>query len=253
MEGLRERRVLVTRAQGQASVLAELLRAEGAVPVLLPVIEMVEPESWAQLDGALAEPEGFDWLVFSSANAVRVFAERAGRAWDRSGKTRIAVIGPATARAVEEHLGRGADLVPGRYVAEGLLEALAPLAAERSVLLVRAAVARDVLPEGLRAAGARVTVADAYRTVVPEASVAAVRAMAAPDAVMFTSASTVVNLMGLLARAGVRLPEGVVLASIGPVTSRALRESGLEPTVEARESTIPSLVEALVGVFVGGG
>ncbi len=249
MEGLRERRVLVTRAEGQASALAELLRAEGAVPVLLPVIELVEPESWAGLDGALADPEKFDWLVFTSANAVRVFAERAGLALSRFEKARIAVIGPATARAVAEHLERGADLVPERYVAEALLEALAAEAAGKPVLLVRAAVARDVLPDGLRAAGVRVTVADAYRTVVPEASVAAVRAMAMPDAVMFTSASTVVNLMGLLERAGVRLPDGVVLASIGPVTSRALRESGFEPTVEARESTIPSLVEALLGVF----
>lgn len=117
------------------------------------------------------------------------------------------------------------------------------------MLLVRAAIARDTLPEALSAAGASVTIAEAYRTVVPTASVDALRALFTinpPDAITFTSASTAHSLAALLESAGLTIPESVFLASIGPITSQALRELNLEPTVEASESTIPSLVEALV-------
>ena len=147
---------------------------------------------------------------------------------------RVAVIGPATARAVRESgLAAEVDLMAERYVAEGLAEALAPHARGASMLLVRAAEARDVLPEALVAAGAEVTIAAAYRTVVPAGSGELLRELfleSPPDAITFTSASTVRNMEGLMAEAGVGMPEGVVLASIGPITSGALREMGMRVT-----------------------
>jgi uroporphyrinogen-III synthase len=109
-----------------------------------------------------------------------------------------------------------------------------------------------VLPEALTAAGATVTIAEAYQTVVPEASAKSIAALLAgnpPDAISFTSASTAHNLAALLQRVAVRVPEGVVLASIGPITSKAMRELDIEPTVEARDATIPALVEAIVNTF----
>lgn len=248
MSDKRPFRVLVTRARGQASALAELLRARGAEPILIPTIEIAPPASFDELDSALRDLMSFDWLIFTSANAVQVFAERVrvlGLAVDLK---RIAVIGAATAKAVQEALGRDVDLVPERAVAEALAEALRPHASGSSMLLVRAAVARDVLTQALRAAGARVAIAEAYRNVLPEESVAQVQELFArdpPDAIAFTSASTAQNLVALLERAELAIPSGTILASIGPITSEAMRQLLLEPTVEAREATIACLVEAL--------
>jgi uroporphyrinogen-III synthase len=245
-------RVLVTRPRGQASVLARLLEAEGAVPALIPTIELAPPDSYDGLDTALQELGSYDWVLFTSANAVRVFVERA-RALDLGpDPRRVGVIGPATARAVQEALNRAPDLMPQNYVAESFAEALVPSVRGARVLLVRAVVARDMLPEALAAAGASLTIAEAYRTVVPQGSIAALRALfaeAPPDAIMFTSASTVQNLAGLLESAGLGIPAGTVLASIGPITSKAMRELDMEPTLEAAESTIPSLVGSLASYF----
>jgi uroporphyrinogen-III synthase len=247
---LQRKRILVTRTRRQASDLAAGLEALGAAPILIPTIEIVAPESYAPLDAALAELESFDWLIFTSANAVEVFEQR------RSPSLRakkIAVIGPATARAVQG-IGLEVDLVPPRYVAESLAEALMPEVRGRRILLVRAAEARDVLPEALTAAGASVTIAEAYRNQTPPESVTALRRLFGspaeyPDAITFTSASTARNLVALLEAAAIQLPGGVVLASIGPITSQALRELGYEPQIEAAEPTIPALVQAIAGYF----
>ena len=236
--------MLVTRARGQASALVELLEAEGAEAIVIPTIEIVEPESFAEMDEALGRLAEFGWVIFTSANAVEVFAARTRLVEG----LKVAVIGPATGKAVERLLGRAADLMPNEFVAESLLESLLPVAKGAAMLLVRAAVARDVLPEKLRAAGARVTVVDAYRTVVPEGSVTALKELFGtrpPDAVTFTSGSTVRNLADLMALAGVVMPGGMVMASIGPVTSGVMREVGWEASVEAAEATIPALVKAL--------
>jgi uroporphyrinogen-III synthase len=244
---LANRRILVTRARGQASALATKLEALGATPILIPTIELAPPSSYCAMDAALASIRSFDWLLFTSANGVQAFAERARQLGLGAAAKRIAAIGPATARAVVE-AGMAVDLTPPQAVAESLAEALLPYAAGASMLLVRAAVARDVLPEALTTAGATVTIADAYRTVVPEASVAELRELFGkkpPDAITFTSASTAQNLVALLEAAQLKLPKGIVLASIGPITSQAMRELGLEPTVEAREATTLSLAEAL--------
>lgn len=239
------RRVLVLRGRGQISALAEALRARGMEPVLLPAIETVPPASFAALDEALGGLERFDWLLFTSANAVEVFRARlpAGVRLPR-----VAVIGPATAKALEG-LAIDAPLMPPQAVAESLAEALLPFARGGRFLLVRAAMAREHLPETLRAAGAEVVVAAAYRTVVPAESVALLRGMVErgewPEAVAFTSASTVRNLLALCEAAGVRLPEGVARVSIGPVTSAALREVGWVPSAEASEACVEAVAEAV--------
>jgi uroporphyrinogen-III synthase len=252
-------RVLVLRSAHQASELAGRLRASGLEPVLVPAIEIVEPGSFAELDAALGRLEDFHWLVFTSANAVEAFAARAGKRWPPG--LRVAVIGPGTARAAEAH-GLGVDLVPSRAVAESLAEALLPVARQADgsatrFLLVRAEQARDVLPEALRAAGGEVTIAPAYRTVVPEGSIAAVRKMFGarsnyPDAITFASSSAVTNLLLLLEASGLTLPPEIVRVSIGPVTSQALRELGLPADAEAAEATISALVESVLGALLGG-
>lgn len=245
-KGLQGKRILITRTRRQASELAAKIEALGGTPILIPTIEIVPPESYAALDATLAKLASFDWVVFTSANAVEVFQQRRDPSLAPG---RIAVIGPATARAAEE-AGLHVDLIPAKYVAESLAEALAPQVRGKRVLLVRAEQARDILPQTLKAAEADVTIATAYRNQVPEGSVAELRRLFAakenyPDAVTFTSASTARNLFELLQAAEIELPASVGLVSIGPITSEALRGLGLESGVEAAEPTLAALVDAL--------
>ena len=165
---------------------------------------------------------------------------------------KIAAIGSATAKALAA-IGLTANLVPPQAVAESLTEALLPHAFQPDgsptrFLLIRAEEAREHLPETLRAAGADVTIAPAYRTVIPAGSIDAIRELFSrpenyPDAITFTSASTARNLFALLEAAGVTLPAAIVRASIGPITSAALRDLGPSPQVEASEANVASLVE----------
>ncbi len=250
MNRLHYLRVLVTRPAGQSSALAELLKAEGAIPILIPTIAIAPPASWATLDAALTTLPGYDWIVFTSANAVRAFAERAGILGVTPRARHIAVVGHATARAVEEFLHQPADLIPPKFVAESLAEALLPHAQGARILLVRAAVAPGLLPDALSAAGAEVMIAEAYQNTVPEGSAEALFHLFGspatyPDAITFTSASTVSNLLDLLQASAVTLPEAVLRASIGPVTSRALDQFGYAPHVEAAAATLPALIDAL--------
>jgi uroporphyrinogen-III synthase len=250
---LDEKRILITRTRHQASELAARLEALGASPILIPTIEIVPPASFCALDAALTCLGTYDWLVFTSANAVEAFHRRAQFLRLTQLPRHIAVIGPATLRAANE-IGLSVDLLPPQYIAESLAEALAPNASGKSYLLVRAAEARDTLPEALTAAGATVTIAEAYRNQTPTDSIPALQALFHsrenyPDAITFTSASTVRNLFALSEAAGVILPPDIMLASIGPVTSEALRDLGREPTVEASAATIESLVQSLLTHF----
>jgi uroporphyrinogen III methyltransferase/synthase len=243
------RSVVVTRTREQAGALSSRLRALGALVVELPTIEVVPAADYGPLDAAIAELERYDWLIFTSANGVRFFLERL----DRSGRdlrvlrARICAIGPAT-RAALEALHLKVDLMGREYVAEGLLEAFAPydLAGAR-VLLPRAAVARDLVPVELARRGARVDVVEAYRTVTPAGAAANAAALFGatprPDWIVFTSSSTVTNCVAV---AGVEALRGLKVASIGPVTSAAARELGLEVAAEASPHTIDGLVEALL-------
>ena len=249
MKALASKRILVTRAAGQASALAELLQSHGAVPLQIPTIELAPPASYCGLDAALVTLRTYDWLLFTSANAVHAFAARARVLKLSAQARRVAAIGAATARAVvETGVAPAVDLVPPQAVAESLATALLPYAPGSAMLLVRAADARDVLPEALLRAGAQVTVAEAYRNVIPVESarqLADLFSRQPPDAITFTSASTARNLSALLEQSHLHLPEPTVLASIGPVTTHAMKDLGFEPTIEAEEASIASLVEAL--------
>ena len=249
------RRILVTRAREQASALAVELEALGAEVVQIPAIEIAPPASYCGMDAALACMLVFDWVVFTSANAVESLVDRGRRLGVKPRPRRIAVIGPATASAVyRTGISEQVDLLPRTSVAEALAEELVPLAAGRKVLLVRAQAAREVLPEALREAGCELTIAEAYRNIVPPRSVRQLQRLfeeSPPDAITFTSSSTAQNLAELLQQAEVRVPAETVLVSIGPITSHTMREVGLTPTVQAKDATVATLVETIRGYFVG--
>ena len=234
--------VVVTRTRDQASQLSAALRAQGANPVEVPVIEVADPaDGGAALRAAAAAASSYDWIVLTSANAARRFVACLRDARDL-GAARVAAVGPGTAEALAAH-HLVADLVPDRSVAEGLLEAL--LASDgrpARALLPRAAVAREVLPDGLRAVGWEVDVVDAYRTVPVVPTDEQRAAVARADAITFTSSSTVANFVEAFGADA--LPP--LVACIGPVTAATARDLGLEPAVEASEHTIDGLVAALV-------
>jgi len=241
------RRILITRARGQASALATQLEALGATTILIPTIEIAPPSSYCALDVALITIRSFDWLIFTSANAVHAYIERARQLRLNPQAKRVAAIGPATAKEATDE-GLIVHLTPSISIAESLAEALRAHAAGAKILLVRAAVARDILPKTLTEAGAQVTIAEAYRNAIPPDSIDQLRTLFAtnpPDAITFTSASTAENLVALMERAALTLPSEIVLASIGPITSQAMRDLSLNPTIEAAEATIPALVEAI--------
>ncbi len=253
MKPLAGRKILITRARHQAQSLATALEENGAAVIAIPAIEIIPPDSYDALDAALWNAQKYRWLVVTSVNGAEVLAQRLRSLGVGSGvldSLKIAAIGPATARALGE-LGLHVDEVPKQSIAESLVESLRPQVSGQNVLLVRAKVARDVLPEELRKAGATVDVVDAYQTMVPATSADDVRLLFAapsrlPDAVTFTSSSTVTNFFRLLHEANIAAwPIGVAAASIGPITSQTLRQHGIEPAVEATEYTIPGLVAAL--------
>jgi uroporphyrinogen III methyltransferase/synthase len=255
------RRVVVTRARTQAGALAELLESEGAEVIPFPTIAFAPPLDAAPLRQAVAAAATYDWIVFTSVNGVQAFFDQfavATRDVRELAPVRLAAIGPETAAQLGRRLLRPA-IVPDEYRAEGLLAALAPAEVRgRRILLPRAAAARSVLPEGLRARGAVVDEVIAYRTVPPAAAnVAGLRtALAAGtvDALTFTSSATVRNFIDLLGgpEAVQRAPKPrPVVACIGPVTAATARDVGLEADVVPARYTIPALAAALAAHFQG--
>ena len=246
-------RVLVTRAKDQAGSLAEQLESLGARVLEIPVIEIRPPASYQALDATLANIENYDWLILTSVNGVEALFSRMNTLSlgpEKLLHLNIAAIGPATREKIEEH-GLPVDVVPEQYVAESVVEALRDAVSGKRVLLVRAKLARDVIPEQLRLAGAKVHVAEAYETVVPEGSRQRLQQALAdprqrPTVITFTSSSTARHFVALLDSENRAEPlRGITIASIGPVTSATLRELGLRVDVEAAEYTIPGLVKAL--------
>ena len=248
--------MLITRARHQAGELSQKLRGLGARVIEIPSIEIRPPRSYNALDRALENVGRYQWLVLTSVNGVEALFRRLTRLKKKSvalANLKICAIGPATAEAIAKR-GLKVDVVPEKYVAESVVAALASRVKGNKVLLVRAKVARDVIPRELRRAGAKVDVVEAYETVAPAASRARLQAVLRnarlrPDAITFTSSSTAKNFVELLRGRGSspKLVEGVLLASIGPVTSNTLREVGLRADVEASEFTMDGLVTALVG------
>jgi uroporphyrinogen-III synthase len=252
------KRVIIGRAKAQAGALAKLLREKGASVTAIPFIEISKPKSFKALDQVLKDVLEYDWLVLTSVNGVDALFERMRKLRMEPGwlaHLRIAAIGPATKAAIEKH-SLDVSVVPEEYVAESVVASLKKKVEGRNVLLVRAKVARDVIPHELRKAGAAVDVVEAYETVLPQPSRKALLsalkdARKRPDVITFTSSSTAKNFVELIGAEGAYsgLLDGVKLASIGPVTTATLKELGLKADIRAREYTIPGLVEAIANAF----
>lgn len=271
---LHGKHALVTRTRNQAGVLSESLLTAGAIPIELPVIRIMPPDDWQPLDRALrafARGAAYDWLIFTSANGVKMVLERLHELGLEPGvlnAARIATIGPATAAALADY-GLSAALVPAEYIAESVAEALRCDARQRDgtlagqrILLARAAEARQVLVTELEQEGAQVDVVAAYQT-LPVAQddergreVIALLRQQRLDIITFTSSSTVQHFMHWLSQAAPDIaislaypgkqPARPLIACIGPITARTARDYGLEVGVEAREFTTAGLVEALI-------
>ena len=275
--------MLVGRARHQAGALSGELRKLGATVIEIPFIEIRRPRSFRPLDTALRNLKDYDWLILTSVNGVEALWERMAQLRIKKKalrRLRVAAIGPATKKAIEQG-GIKVDVVPKEYVAESVVRSLRRRVRGKRVLLVRAKVARDVIPRELRKAGAQVDVVEAYETVVPRSSRSRLRSLLLnpvqrPHLITFTSSSTVRNFVELLADKRVRSKsrplmrvsslrqrakdvrpeknglEGVRLASIGPVTSSTLRALGLPVDIEALEFNIPGLVQSIVASSTSG-
>uniref|UniRef100_A0A7C5ELV5 uroporphyrinogen-III C-methyltransferase n=1 Tax=Desulfobacca acetoxidans TaxID=60893 RepID=A0A7C5ELV5_9BACT len=251
---------VVTRTREQAGVLSELLAEAGARVVEIPTLELVPPDDYSPLDRALGDLSRYHWLVFTSANGVRAFISRLfHRNLDvrALGGVRLAAIGPATAAALND-FGLKADLVPRRFVAEELAQALLPqLSPGARVLLARAQAAREVLPQSLAQAGIQVEVVPVYQARpvknLPEEARPFLEQNAV-DILTFASSGTVQNFAALVGKEKFQaLARSAVVAAIGPITAAALREYGISPQVQPEEFTIPALVSTIIDYFAQGG
>jgi uroporphyrinogen-III synthase len=243
-------RVLVTRAVHQAGKLSDGLRALGAEPVEVPVLEIAPPDSFRPLDEALLQLDRYDWLIVTSANTVRALVERAGVlgvALSSASSLKVAAVGAATASEARS-AGLSVAVVPENYVAESLVKSLSAQAAGKRILLARAAVARDVIPDALRLVGSTVDVVDAYQNRMPTSAPELLRQALQKgiSAATFTSSSSVTHLADAAIAAGLGFPlRGVPAVSIGPITSKTLRDAGWEPAIEASQWDVPGLIDAV--------
>ena len=250
------KKIIVTRAAEQAGEFSGKLTVRGATVLECPTIRLVEPESWQLLDLAIRELHDYDWLVLTSANAVRFFFQRLeslGLDARALAKCRICAVGSRTADEVRT-FGIKPDLVPADYQAEGVVEEFSRLDMINSrVLYPRADKARDVIPRELKRLGAHVDSPIVYRNIFPERlppeTLFALEKRSV-DCITFTSSSTVQNLAAMLGEELMfDLLKGVIVASIGPITSKSCRDLGLKVDVEPGKHTMDALVEALEAHF----
>jgi len=249
------KRIVVTRTRKQASMLSDKLRALGAHVIELATIRIEPPSDLREFAELVRDAHIYDWIVFTSANGVDAFFDIFFKMYDDAreiGGARIAAIGPATAQRVKDfHLH--VDLQPEEFVAEAVAREFKKQGSIENlrILLVRAEKARDVLPKELSAAGAILDEAFAYRTVPETRDPSGARrelAQGGADLITFTSSSTVENFLAL----GLRWPKGMRIASIGPITSKTVRDRGLKVDVEARQHDIDGLVQAILELFTTG-
>src|SRR5213594_4131008 len=242
------KRIVVTRTRKQASVLSNKLRALGAHVIELPTIQIEPPTDLREFAELVQDAHVYDWIVFTSANGVEAFFDIFFKLYDDAreiGAVRIAAIGPATAQRVKDfHLH--VDLQPDEFVAEAVLREFKKQGNIENlrILLVHAEKARDALPKELSAMGAIVDEAFAYRPVPETRDTSGARRQLAQDGadlITFTSSSTVENFLAL----GLPWPKGMLIASIGPITSKTVREHGLTVDIEARRHDIDGLVQAV--------
>jgi uroporphyrinogen III methyltransferase/synthase len=252
------RSVIVTRTLAQAHTLAEPLEALGAEVLAFPVLETVDPEDFAPLDAAIANLATYDWVILTSTNGVDRFLKRfraVKGSRDAILGAKFAAVGSATAEKLAKH-GLPPALVPADFRAEGLVDAFREMGAAPGcrVLIPRAEDAREILPDELRAMGCEVDVVCAYRTQLAPTNPDVVERLRAGsvDVVTFTSGAIARGFVSAIEGAGLDAETtlaGLVVASIGPVTSDSIREIGLAVDIEATESTMVSLVDAIVEKF----
>lgn len=247
------KKVVVTRTRKKAGVLSESLRRLGADVWELPVIKQEPPKDLESFGRLVADAHAYDWIIFTSPNGVDAFFEMFYRIYEDAreiGGVRITAIGPATSARVREFRLK-VDLQPKEYVAEAVVEELEKEGSVDNlrILLVRPEVARDVIGKRLTQLGAIVDEAVAYRTVPEDPELAAMERFRTdgPDLVTFTSSSTVENFAALK----LPIPKGVKMASIGPVTSKTMRDLGLRVDIEADEHDIKGLVQAVQRYYGG--
>ena len=244
---LRGKRILITRAHEQASILAEKIRALGGEPIEFPTIDFAPLADFRELDDALAHIRDFDWIVFTSANGARYTAERLrdlGMSVAVLAMAKIAAIGPATARALEQ-LGLRVDFVPTKFLGEQIAIEL-PIERGQRALLLRADIASDALEKKLSERGVAVTDMDAYRTVTPSKPMFDLSGI---DAVTFTSSSTARNFVTMLNGNVDAILAGAAVFCIGPVTAETARELGLRVDAVATDHTVDGLVSAMVKFY----
>lgn len=245
------KRIVVTRTREQAGELSKALHDLGADVIELPTIKILPPEDRVEFAELVTHAHEYDWLIFTSPNGVEHFFDAFFKAFDDArslGNPRIAAIGNGTAQKIREYRF-AVDLIPERFVAEGLIEAFKKENVENLTMLwVKAAETRDVVGEGLTKLGAIVDNCIAYRTVAETEDPTGARARLeeeGADLITFTSSSTVDHFFDL----GIDWPEDCAAASIGPVTSETLRKKGQKPALEAAQHDIPGLVKAIVNHF----
>ena len=255
---LEGKRIVITRAAPQSEALAGVLAGLGAIPVVLPLVEFGEPADLGPLDAAIAQLDQFDWVIFTSGQAVRAFVARSkdlGVSLHRAGsKLRIAAVGPVSAEAVR-HAGLPVEYVARTHSGVGLANELGGRLQGRSVLLPRSDRANPDLPEALKTHGAQVTEIVAYRTLQPgEVDRQKLGRISAgeTDAILFFSPSAVQHFAEL---AGVEhflgLQNGLAITAVGPVTAEALRHLKMERIVVAADTTSTAVVQALENHFAG--
>jgi uroporphyrinogen III methyltransferase/synthase len=254
------KRIVLTRAREQAGEFARLLAAYGAEPMTAPTIALVPPPSWDPLDQAIERLSGYAWLIFTSVNGVAPFMERLKRARKdvrALAHLQIGAIGPRTAEELARY-GLSADVVPSEFQAEGMVAAMSQHDLQGArILIPRAEVAREMLPEQLRRKGATVDVVPAYRTVVPAAGLSRLKEQiqaGAIDVVTFTSSSTVSNFVELIGgrEEARRMAGKTSIACIGPITARTAEEHGLPVTIMPGENTVPALAQAIARFYSEG-
>ena len=254
-ENLSGRRVLVTRSAEQALSLASALVELGIKPVSIPTIEIVAPPSFEELDRALAELDRFDYLVLTSVNAVSAFFKRLeakGQQISLLGGLHVVAVGPKSAEAIISY-GVEADLVPEDYRAEGVVDLLKDRVCGKRLLYPKAALARDLIPAELTAAGAEVVDPVAYASAPPaEAPEKLKKALTdGLDLLTFTAASTIQNFVALLDTESLALARQIPVASIGPLTTAKAKKLGFNVVVEPDKSTLDGMVEAIKDYFSG--
>lgn len=250
------KRVLVTRAREQASVLLDALEKLGADAVEFPTIRIVPPEDWTAVDEAIQRLDDFNWIIFTSVNGVKIFFDRL-RTLSKDIRNlkglKIAAIGEITRRELEDRMLH-VDLSPSEFVSEALLDEFKKIEnlKGQSFLLPRAEQARIVLSEGLRNLGAEVTEVALYRT-LPDSSTGnknhVNEIFDGLDWVTFTSSSTVKNFVTGLGNLFEKVKGSFKVASIGPITSGTIREAGLKVDLEAKTHTINGLVEEMIRYY----